>query len=58
MDLWAFLVELVLRVFCSSALWHIYQTLHLLLRVKECSSQLLCSMQECRFQDAEVIMLS
>jgi hypothetical protein len=61
-DSWAFLDELVhllliggeetiLRAFCSSALWQIYQTLYLLVR-----------MQECRFtttsQDAKIIVLS
>jgi hypothetical protein len=43
--------ETILRAFCSSALWQIYETLYLLFR-----------MQECRFitpsQDAEVIVLS
>jgi hypothetical protein len=29
--------ETILRAFCSSALWQIYQTLHLLFRVQECS---------------------
>jgi hypothetical protein len=62
MDLQAFLDELVclsligagetiLRAFCSSVLWQIYQTLYLLV-----------SVQECRFitpsQDARVIVLS
>jgi hypothetical protein len=62
MDLWAFLDELVclcliggggtiLRAFCSSALWQIYQTLYLLFRE-----------QECRFitpsQDAGITVLS
>jgi hypothetical protein len=41
----------MLRAFCSSALWQIYETLYLLFRV-----------QECRFtpppQDAGIIMLS
>jgi hypothetical protein len=60
-DLWAFLDELVclfltgrgeaiLRSFCLSALWQIYQTQYLLFR-----------MQECRFitsQDAGIIVLS
>jgi hypothetical protein len=61
-DSWAFLDELVylpliggrgtiLRAFCSSALWQIYQTQYLLFR-----------MQECRFptpsQDAGMIVLS
>jgi hypothetical protein len=47
MDSWAFLDELVclppigggetiLRAFCSSALWQIYQTLYLLFRMQEC----------------------
>jgi hypothetical protein len=43
--------ETILRTFCLSVLWQIYQTLHLLLR-----------MQECRFttpsQDAGMIVLS
>jgi hypothetical protein len=49
MDSWAFLDELVclsligggetiLRAFCSSALWQIYQNLNLLFRVQECSA--------------------
>jgi hypothetical protein len=47
MDLWAFLDELVclpligggemiLRAFCSLALWQIYQNLYLLFRVQKC----------------------
>jgi hypothetical protein len=47
MDLWAFLDELVclsligggetiLRAFCSSSLWQIYQTLYFLFRVQDC----------------------
>jgi hypothetical protein len=43
-------VETILRAFCSSALWQIYETLYLLFR-----------MQECRFttpQDAGIIVLS
>jgi hypothetical protein len=60
-DSWAFLDELVclpligggktiLRAFCSSALWQIYQIQYLLFRV-----------QECRFtasQDTRIIVLS
>jgi hypothetical protein len=41
----------ILRAFCSSALWQIYQTLYLLFRI-----------QKCRFttpsQDAGIIVLS
>jgi hypothetical protein len=28
--------ETIFRAFCSSALWQIYETLHLLFRVQEC----------------------
>jgi hypothetical protein len=42
--------ETILRAFCSSALWQIYQTLYLLFRMQECRSV--------TPQDAGIIVLS
>jgi hypothetical protein len=43
--------ETLLRAFCSSALWQIYQILHLLFRVQECRLTM-------PSQDAEITVLS
>jgi hypothetical protein len=54
-------METLLRAFCLSALWQIYQTLYLFFRIQKCSLQLPLRMQECRPltpQDAGMIWLS